>query len=611
MTDPAVEYERRLSALAGETGRLDRRDAMLSRLRLAIFAIAAAGVFLAWRGRMSPFLLAVPVFAFLWVATRHERLIRTRDRLQRARGFYERGLARIGDRWVGGGRTGDRFRDDTHLYANDLDLFGRGSLFELLSEARTAGGEQTLASWLMTPAAPSAIAERQHAIRDLGEAVDVRERLATAGRARLTMDSDSVVRWAEAPEPAGQQGLLRITCAFAIAAGAAAVAALTTGNLIPLIVVAVVQVLTFRPVQEQVERTLHVAGAKVADLDVVVDLLAVIENARLTAPRLRQLQDSLGTRGQPASRRIGALHRLSEIHDWHHSLPLLPVGLFLLGYLGPALTIGTAVALWNPVLALLTERWRRANGHDVRHWVAVIAETEALSSLGGYHFEHPGDPFAEIVTDASGALFDAAGLGHPLLPRASMVPNDVRLAPPTRLLVVSGSNMSGKSTLLRTVGINTVLALAGAPVRAASLRLTPLALGATLRIQDSLRDGRSRFYAELTRIRALTELATGTPPLLFLLDELFHGTNSHDRVIGAAAVLGSLIDGGAIGLVTTHDMALAAVAGELAPRAVNVHFEDWIDGGEMRFDYRMKPGPVQRSNALALMRAVGLEVEAE
>jgi DNA mismatch repair ATPase MutS len=192
-----------------------------------------------------------------------------------------------------------------------------------------------------------------------------------------------------------------------------------------------------------------------------------------------------------------------------------------------------------------------------------------------------------------------------------MVPNDVRLVPPTRLLVVSGSNMSGKSTLLRTVGINTVLALAGAPVRAAALRLTPLAPGATLRIQDSLRDGRSRFYAELTRIRALAEAAAAGVPLLFLLDELFHGTNSHDRVIGAAAVLRSLVDAGAIGLITTHDLALAEVAGELAPRAVNVHFEDWIDGEAMRFDYRMKPGPVRRSNAIALMRAVGLEVEEE
>ena len=189
-----------------------------------------------------------------------------------------------------------------------------------------------------------------------------------------------------------------------------------------------------------------------------------------------------------------------------------------------------------------------------------------------------------------------------------MVRNDVHLDGDTRLLVVSGSNMSGKSTLLRTVGINAVLALAGAPVRATRLRITPLAIGATLRIQDSLQEGRSRFYAEITRIRELADLARGPVPLLFLLDELFHGTNSHDRLVGATGVLRSLLDRGAIGLITTHDLALTAIADSLAPRAANVHFEDRFEGGEIVFDFRMKPGPVTRSNALALMRAVGLDI---
>jgi DNA mismatch repair ATPase MutS len=195
-----------------------------------------------------------------------------------------------------------------------------------------------------------------------------------------------------------------------------------------------------------------------------------------------------------------------------------------------------------------------------------------------------------------------------LLPAAKMVANDVHLSGDTRLLVVSGSNMSGKSTLLRTVGINAVLALAGAPVRAESLRLSPLVIGATLRIQDSLQEGRSRFFAEITRIRHLADLAKGSLPLLFLLDELFHGTNSHDRLVGASGVLRSLIERGALGLITTHDLALTAVADELAARAVNVHFEDRFEHGEMVFDYCMKPGPVTHSNAVALMRAVGLDV---
>jgi DNA mismatch repair ATPase MutS len=175
--------------------------------------------------------------------------------------------------------------------------------------------------------------------------------------------------------------------------------------------------------------------------------------------------------------------------------------------------------------------------------------------------------------------------------------------------VVSGSNMSGKSTMLRTVGINAVLSLMGAPVRASRLRLSPLAIGATLRIQDSLQEGRSRFFAEITRVRRLSDLASGPTPLLFLLDELFHGTNSHDRLLGAVGVLTSFLDRGAIGLITTHDLALTEITAGVGPRAINVHFEDTFEGGEIRFDYRMKPGPVTRSNALALMRAVGLNVD--
>jgi DNA mismatch repair ATPase MutS len=204
--------------------------------------------------------------------------------------------------------------------------------------------------------------------------------------------------------------------------------------------------------------------------------------------------------------------------------------------------------------------------------------------------------------------FVGEGLGHPLIPEARCVRNDVRLGETLRVLIVSGSNMSGKSTLLRTVGINAVLALAGAPVRARQLRLSSLAIGATLRIQDSLQAGSSRFYAEITRLRLLTDLARGPLPLLFLLDEILQGTNSHDRRIGAEAIIRSLIDCGALGLVTTHDLALAHIAEALAPRATNVHFADHLEDGKLVFDYRMRPGVVRKSNALELMRSVGLEV---
>jgi DNA mismatch repair ATPase MutS len=237
----------------------------------------------------------------------------------------------------------------------------------------------------------------------------------------------------------------------------------------------------------------------------------------------------------------------------------------------------------------------------------VVGEIETLYALAGYSFEHPADPFPEILPDGA-ARFEGEGLRHPLLPQARCVANDVRLGPDMKVLVISGPNMSGKSALLRTVGINTVLAMAGAPVRARSLRLTPVALGASIRLLDSLQDGASRFYAEITRLRKLRDMAAATPPLLFLLDELLHDTNAHDRAIGAEAYVWHLVEDGAIGLLTTHDLALAHIADVLEPRAANMHFEDHIENGHISFDYRLRPGIALKSNALELMRSVGLEV---
>jgi len=300
-------------------------------------------------------------------------------------------------------------------------------------------------------------------------------------------------------------------------------------------------------------------------------------------------------RAVAASKSIHRLHWLVELHDWQHNA---------------IFAVLAASLLWGTHVALGIEAWRRSHGQHVREWLRISGEFEALASLSAYRYEHPDDPFPDL-DDAAGeqAVFDGEALGHPLIPAARMVRNDVGLNSDIQMLVVSGSNMSGKSTLLRTVGVNAVLAFAGAPVRARRLRISPLRIGATLRIQDSLQEGRSRFYAEITRIREIADLAAERPPVLFLLDELLHGTNSHDRAVGAAGILRVLLDRGAIGLVTTHDLALTNIAGSVGPRASNVHFDDRFEGGEIAFDYVMKPGPVTRSNAIALMRAVGLEVQ--
>jgi DNA mismatch repair ATPase MutS len=248
----------------------------------------------------------------------------------------------------------------------------------------------------------------------------------------------------------------------------------------------------------------------------------------------------------------------------------------------------------------------------VARWLSAVGEVEALMSLATYAFDHPDYPFPTLAE--KGPVFEADAIGHPMLPASKRVPNDVTLGagdgdrPFPHLLVISGSNMSGKSTLLRTVGINAVLALAGAPVCAQRLTISRLAIGASMRLNDSLQGGRSRFFAEITRLRQIVELAARPTPVLFLLDELLSGTNSHDRRIGAQAVVRKLLDSGAIGLATTHDLALTEIAVELGDLADNVHFEDHLNGETIGFDFQMRPGVVRKSNALALMRAIGLLV---
>ncbi len=599
MQDPAADYRTRLQRHRLEHAARERVDARLAGSRLAVFVVALMLAVLAVRGTAPWWWLAVPAAVFLALAVWHDRVIREKVRAAALVEFYERGMARIEDRWAGGGSAGEAFRDDHHPYATDLDLFGRGSLFELLCLARSGAGEATLAGWLKHAADPPEIEARQQAVGELTPALDFREDLAVAGAAAQgRTDVPTLTRWST--EPSVLPGHLRwVAIPLTIATLGALWWAVRTGETSLFLLALGAQAAFALPLERRVRGVLHGADGPARSLVVLAPTLGRLERERFAAPRLSALGGRIVGGVRPATTAVARLNRLVEMHDWQHNPFFAPFALML---------------LWGTHVALAIEAWRRAHGSRVDGWMAAVGEFEALSSLAAYAFEHPADPFPVVLGDPQGArptaCFDAESLGHPLLPAASMVRNDVRLVGDTRLLLVSGSNMSGKSTLLRSVGINAVLAQMGAPVRAATLRLSPLRVGATLRIQDSLQEGRSRFYAEITRVRELADLARGEIPLLFLLDELFHGTNSHDRQAGAAGVLRSLVERGAIGLVTTHDLALTTMTGDLGAAAVNVHFEDVFESGEITFDYRMKPGPVTRSNALALMRAVGLDVDA-
>jgi hypothetical protein len=592
LLSPLEEYKARLAARTVAHARWLGLDERLSYSRLAVVAtFVVVGWLALWMRVISPGWIGLPVVAFIALAVWHDRVIRARDATARAMAFYERGIARIEDRWAGGGDPGLRFRDEEHLYAQDLDLFGPASLFELLSIARTHAGEDQLAAWLKAPSELSELRLRQEAIEELRGRLDLREAIALAGNEIRSIDTESLSSWATRP------ALLRATWArlvapvLALGAVSSGVWWMMGGPIGPFLIAAAAEAVFARSFGRKIRQVVHSVDRPSSELDVLVQALLLIEREPVSARRLTTLRATLESEHVSASAAIKRLHRLSEMHDWQHNL--------LFGIVAPFL-------LWSTQIALAIEAWRRQFGSDVPRWIQTLGEYEALGSLAAYAYEHPADPFPTLIDDGPGT-FTGIALGHPLVPALQMVRNDVTIGD-IRLFVVSGSNMSGKSTLLRTVGINIVLALAGAPVRAERLALTSLNLGATLRIQDSLQAGRSRFFAEISRVRQIVDLARGPRALLFLLDELLQGTNSHDRAIGAAAVLRTLVERGAIGLITTHDLALTSMVDDFKGRATNVHFEDHFDRGELAFDYRMRPGPVTRSNALALMRTVGLEV---
>ena len=593
MSAPRQEYERRLAARRALVAAADARSRRISDLRVAAALALVVVWVLASRDLTAYAWLLLPLVAFAVLVVVHEGVHRRRDRAQLAVEHYARGLRRLDDRWRDEGVQHRDLVPPDHPYAADLDLFGPGSLFARLCTARTRGGEATLATWLLRPAGPDDILARQQAVLALRERLDLREDLALlGGDVRVAVHPDALVAWGEASPglaPARFGPLRLLAAVLGLAAVVAAVLGFTTDlGILPFLVVGIVEGLVVRALRPATAAITAAVEGPRRDLDVIARLLARLERESLTGPRLAALAAELRAGDTAGST---AIARLARIVDW--------LEVRRSGILGPLVFF----LMWELHGAIAVERWRQAHGRAITRWLAALGELEALAALAAYAYERPDDPMPTILPP--GAALRGDGLRHPLLP--DCVDNDVELGDPVRVLMISGSNMSGKSTLLRTLGVNVVLALAGGPVAARALRLGPVQLGATLRIEDSLQEARSRFYAELRRLRQLLDLArAGDPPLLFLLDEIFHGTNSHDRTIGAEAVLRALVDAGAVGLCTTHDLALAEAITTLGARARNVHFQDDVAGDRLVFDYRMRPGVVRRSNALALMRSLGL-----
>jgi ABC-type multidrug transport system fused ATPase/permease subunit len=541
------------------------------------------------------YLLGIGVLAiiFFWMVGKHKRIKAEANYWHSLVSINENAMRRMEGKWTEFANTGERFNDAEHRYASDLNIFGRASLFQYVNAATSLVGEARLAQMLMAPASLTEIEQRQQAIQELSPRLDWRQHLQATGmpeRSKKTGNLEQLLAWAE-EELSYTNRYIPLLLLMPLLTVLFAV--LGYFNFIPpylWIFTLALQILIVAFTSNTAQQTFAKTDHTVHELRRYTDLLACIEPESFTTPLLNSLQKKLTRGGSDPSRQIKQLFTIVEKSDVRYSSlhPLINIGL-----------------LWDLQTLIKLQQWRNTSGRSLRAWIKVIAEFEALSSLAGLAYEHP--DWAKPDISAAPPALKAVALGHPLIKDEVRVCNDVELAAPGTVLLITGSNMSGKSTLLRTVGINLVLACAGAPVCAKQFNCSLMDVYSSIHINDNLEKNISNFYAELLRIKLIVEAARTGKPMLFLIDEIFKGTNSKDRILGAQAVIKSLHELGAIGLVSTHDLELSRLE-ESIPLIKNYHFTDRISGNEITFDYRLKPGVSKSTNALALMKIIGLEV---
>jgi hypothetical protein len=444
----------------------------------------------------------------------------------------------------------------------------------------------------LAPAPPDEVRLRNAAVTELSNRLDLREDLAVVGKdLRSGVKPEALVMWGEGAS-ALNPGFLQILLLLLGLLWICSLIAWAAFDLrYPALLISIVNAGVASIFHQRTSKSASAIEEAAHDLKLLSQVLARIEREKFSSSKLVSLHAVLQKDGVVSSESIARLNRLVD---------------FLVSRRHLAVKVLDPFVFWSLQWTLAIESWRKKFGRAIAPWLASLGEIEALSDLAGYAYEHPQDVFPEFTDE--GPLFDAEGLAHPLIPESRAIRNDLILGSKLRLIIISGPNMAGKSTFLRSIGINAVLAQCGAPVRANKLRLSRLAVGASVCVLDSLQGGISRFYAEITRLKVIADLTDGPLPVLFLLDELLQGTNSHDRRIGAEAVVRNLLKRGAVGLLTTHDLALAEIAAPLGVTAANFHFEDHLENGKLRFDHRLSPGIVQTSNALQLMRSIGLDV---
>lgn len=588
-------YKSRVKTFKEEAEKLQKTANRLSLARLAVFvgglilfvSLSSVSVFTAVT------VLIVSLVVFGWLVIRHHNAEKKRTFFKRLENINDLELKCLeGD--FSGYRTGAEYHDRDHPYSYDLDIFGKSSLFQYICRTTSKPASDLLAGYLKQPASIEETTRRQEGVAELKPMIEWRQKMMTYGYSceAAVSDPHALEQWMQSDDYFAKPMNLRIISLILSALTLTTIILVVTG--LPASLLAPVLAINFIYyfVQNKKITKLHLQVSRSSDLlKTYASIIGLMENEKFSSSKLTELQSVLygETSASESIRRLSKL--VSNLDSRLNVLVSIPLNLLF----------------FNDIhCCLALEGWKRDHSGCTPCWFASMAEFEVISSVANMAFNNPDWVMPRIVPEYF--TFRAEDAGHPLIPYSRRINNDIEISGDGKAVLVTGSNMSGKSTFLRTCGVNTILALAGAPVCAKSFAISHMNVYSSMRIADSLEENISSFYAELRRLHSIITVAENDPKVFLLLDEILRGTNSNDRYTGSVALIKQLTGYGSVAMVATHDLRLTQLTEELPDRIDNYHFDVKVSGEELFFDYKLTPGVCASFNATLLMKKMGIRV---
>ncbi len=606
-TNPEIQYERLREKYKTEFELLSKKVNLISIGRgIIFFGGIGAAIFLFIRKQFNaiPFILIAVLIIFVLLVCMHSRVREQKKYARILLEINESSTKRLNGEWKEFKDTGEEFKNEDHRYSGDLDIFGKGSLFQMLNTSNTYIGRKKLGKLFTEPLGKSEdIYRNQRAIKILSEKLNWRQIFQAEGMAirgenskpEELKDPKELILWAREKNDFFRKPLVIIMAAILPAVtllSFLAAIALPVVPYYPFFALLCINILLLMMRSKDTVRVFRVTDKYKDAIKTYEKMLRLIEDEAFDSEYLEEMKSYLtDDKNKRAFEQIKGLVRVVEMILMKHS------ELYLLFNI---------ITLWDYQCQIQLERWKRKTGVNLEKWLGVIGEFEVLSSLSILYYDHPEWVMPEVFDSVHD--YEAVGIGHPLLTGERVV-NSFKLNLPGCALLITGSNMSGKSTLLRTAGINLILAYAGAPVCAEEFKCSVMELYTSMRISDNLERNISSFYAELLRIKMIIEASREGKRVFFLLDEIFRGTNSRDRHTGARILIKNLIKEGASGFISTHDLELGELAGENNSGVHNYHFKEYYRDGQIYFDYKLYPGISTTRNAIYLMKMAGIDFE--